>query len=107
MSIFHFVSELDLVNATVLAPIENDFVVYIEFLAFSDIGLFVNDASQLDAVVFLFHLDAVREPPELFMADEVIADFCACECWKACSFGLFVILLWTGFFQKSLYLFSL
>jgi len=90
MSIFHFIGELDFVNAAVLAPVEDDLIVDVEFLAASGVRLFVNDAAHLHAVVFLLHLNTVRKPPEFFMADEVVADLRAGESWKS----VFVVFLY-------------
>jgi hypothetical protein len=42
----------------------------------------VDKLAELDAVVLMLHLHTVREPPEFFMTDEVIAHLCACEFWK-------------------------
>ena len=78
--IFHFVSELDFVDAC--RPRASRALscrqYRVPFLRRA-VRLFVDELAHVNAVVLVFHMNAVREPPELLLADEVIAHLRAGE----------------------------
>ncbi len=54
--------------------VENDYAVYVEFFGFALVGSFVDVPPHAHGIGLVFRLDAVREEPELALADEGVGD---------------------------------